>query len=256
MRTERSDSGWHTQWLSLAAGAALWEAAARLAPTPFLPPCSQVLVALATMVREGEILGNLAVSLGNLAAGFAGAVAIGLALGAAMGRFRTLAEVGEPYLMALLTAPSFIFVPVLFTMFGASRPTQIGSVFLHAVFVIATTTLAGLRQAPPSLEAMAAAFGATHRQVFWKIRWPSAQPFVWSGLRVGGLLAVKGMINGEMFIAFTGLGALVRTHGGRFEADRVFAVLLVVVAVALACALAIDVVERRRLGFMRRPGLR
>jgi len=246
MQADAYATGWQPRALSLAAGAALWEVAARLAPTSFLPPFSAVIAALVTMIQQGAILANLAVSLGNLALGFAGAVAVGLAAGIAMSRFRRLAMVGEPYLTAFLTAPSLVYVPVLFTIFGATRLTQIGSVFLHAVFVIATTTLAGLRERRPGLEAMAASFGATDRQIFWKVRWPSAQPPVMNGLRVGVLLAVKGMINGEMFIAFTGLGALVRIYGGRFEADKVLAIILVVVVVALLCALAVDALERRR----------
>jgi NitT/TauT family transport system permease protein len=56
---------------------------------------------------------------------------------------------------------------------------------------------------------------------------------------------VKGMIKGEMFIALTGLGALLRRYGSRFDAERVFAILLVVIGVALICSFAVQTVERR-----------
>ena len=54
------------------------------------------------------------------------------------------------------------------------------------------------------------------------------------------LFGVKGMINGEMFIALTGLGALVRLYGGRFEADKLLAVLVVIAGVALLCSWLVD----------------
>jgi NitT/TauT family transport system permease protein len=92
--------------------------------------------------------------------------------------------------------------------------------------------------------AMATAFGASERQIFWQIRWPEARPLVASGLRVGVLLAVKGMINGEMFVAFTGLGALVRTYGARFDAARLMALVSVLAVVALGSAALLDIVER------------
>jgi ABC-type nitrate/sulfonate/bicarbonate transport system permease component len=48
-----------------------------------------------------------------------------------------------------------------------------------------------------------------------------------------------------MFVAFTGLGALVRRYGARFEADKVLAIVIVVSVVALASAALVDLVERR-----------
>jgi NitT/TauT family transport system permease protein len=117
--------------------------------------------------------------------------------------------------------------------------------YLHALFAITATTVGALRLRNRSLVAMATAFGATERQVFWRVRWPEAQPLIVSGLRLGALLAVKGMINGEMFIAFTGLGALVRVYGSRFEPEGVLAVVIVVVAIAFAATALIDTAERR-----------
>jgi ABC-type nitrate/sulfonate/bicarbonate transport system permease component len=53
------------------------------------------------------------------------------------------------------------------------------------------------------------------------------------------------MIKGEMFIALVGLGALLRKYGSRFDSARVFAILLVVIGVALLCSAAVRVFERR-----------
>jgi len=246
METDRAAaSPWRVRWMSLVAGGLLWEAVARLLSTPFLPSCTATIAALGELVQSGVILGNLATSLVNLAIGFAWAACVGVAAGIAMTRIRHVDAVLEPYLHALLAAPGMIYVPLLFTFFGASRLTQIGSVFLHAVFLVAATTAGALRPKQQALTAMAAAFGATDRQIFWRVTWPAGRPLIVSGLRVGSLLAVKGMINGEMFIAFTGLGALIRTHGARFEPDKVLAIVMVVVAVALLVAAAIDAAERR-----------
>ena len=236
---------WRTRVLSLAAGLALWELIGRLGNTPLLPPFSSVARALLALIQSGQILGNLSISLVNLAIGVVVAAVLGLAAGIAMGRSRYVALVAQPYLDALLAAPSLAFVPVLYTLFGATRATQIGSVFLHAVFVIAATTLAGLRTPNAALLSMAASFGATDRQLFWKVRWPEARPFIMSGLRVGVLFGVKGMINGETFIALTGLGALVRLYGGRFEADKLLAILVVIAGVALMCSWLVDAAVRR-----------
>jgi len=240
---------WRPRAASLLGALVIWECAARLLASPVLPPASAVLAALIAMTASGEILGNLAISLGALTIGYAAAAVVGVGVGAAMGRFRPVEVILEPYLNALLASPALIYVPVLFTLFGATRLTQVGAVFLHTVFVITVTTQAGVRNTSPALVEMAAAFGATERQIFWKIRLPEAWPFVMTGLRIGVPLAVKGMVNGEMFIAFMGLGALVQTYGGRFEPDRVLAILVVLILVALAGTSLLDAVDRR----IRRP---
>ena len=53
------------------------------------------------------------------------------------------------------------------------------------------------------------------------------------------------MISGEMLIAVFGLGGLLTTYGSRFDAENVFAVLLIVVAIALACSFVVRAIEHR-----------
>ena len=238
---------WRVRVLSLLIGCVIWEAAARLVDSPFFPTCLETGAALVALIRSGAIAGSLSISLGNLLVGFVAAGIAGIGVGVAMSRCRAVELILEPYLHALLAAPGLVYVPILFTLFGTARITQIGSVFLHAVFVITVTTAGALRPKNRGLIAMATAFGATERQIFWRVRWPEALPLVASGLHVGALLAVKGMINGEMFIAFTGLGALVRVYGGRFQPEAVLAVVIVIVAVAFATTAVVDAVSRRTL---------
>jgi NitT/TauT family transport system permease protein len=240
-----STPGWRTRAGSLVAGCVVWELAARLIGSPFFPSFTATMSALAELLKSEVFLGNIAVSLTNLAVGFALACAVGVGMGIATARIRLVELIVEPYLHALLAAPGIIYVPLLFTLFGATRPTQIGSVFLHAVFVVVATTAGALKPENTTLMAMASSFGARQSQVFWKIRWPLAVPLVVSGLRVGALLAVKGMINGEMFIAYTGLGAMIRTYGARFEVAKLLAIVVVIAAVAVACSVGVDRLARR-----------
>ena len=81
---------------------------------------------------------------------------------------------------------------------------------------------------------MATAFGASRWEVFWRIQTPAALPIIFAGLRLGMGRAVKGMLNGEMYIAVLGLGALVEQYGAAFDASNVLALSAVVVAVGLA----------------------
>ena len=230
---------------SIVLTAVVWEMAARWTDSPVLPACSAVLAALVSLVKEGQVFGNLATSLSTLAAGYTIAVIGGVTVGAVMGMSRRAARVLDPYLNAGLASPMLIYVPILLTIGGTSRGTQVATVFLYSVFAITSYTLAGVRGVNPSIEDMARSFGATRVQVFRRVAWPAARPLMLTGLRVGVALGIKGMVNGEMLVASTGLGALIRLHGGRFEPDRVLALLLVIVTVALTATGTIRAFERR-----------
>ena len=111
--------------LSLVVGTLLWEAAARFVASPFFPAFSAVLAAAARLIASGDILPPLAASVLGLLAGFGLAAASGIAVGAAMGRSRAVEHLLDLYLYTLLAAPTLIYVPVLFTLFGISRETPI-----------------------------------------------------------------------------------------------------------------------------------
>jgi NitT/TauT family transport system permease protein len=86
---------------------------------------------------------------------------------------------------------------------------------------------------------------------------------IFAGLRLGMGRAVKGTINGEMFITAVGLGAVVISAGRRFDAAAVLAVLLVIIIVALVAVKAIQLIDARMTNWLpstaraaktRRPG--
>jgi NitT/TauT family transport system permease protein len=233
--------------VALAAAALAWEAAGRGFGFRFLPPLSSVVEASWQMLESGVLPGHLVSSFASLAFGYALAVAAGVPLGALMGRYRLVEHIFDPYLHAFLASPNLIYVPILFALFGVGGGTQVALVFLYSFFVVVANTMAGVKAGDAALEEMARVFGAGERQLLRTVVLPAALPLILAGLRLGMGRAVKGMINGEMFIALTGLGALIRTYGGRFEADKVLGVLLVIVAFALAAVGMVQWVERRAL---------
>jgi NitT/TauT family transport system permease protein len=230
--------------LALLMGACIWEAVGRLWQIPFLPPFSHVLSAAAGLIASGEVLGYLAASMVALISGYGLAVVAGVALGLLMGRYRKVEHVLDPYISAMLATPKILLVPVLFALFGVSRTVQVAVVFLSAFFVIVVNTMSGIRNVDASTVEMARSFGASERQLFTKVLLPGSLPLTMAGLRLGMGRGVKGMINAEMFIVVFGLGGLLRTYGSRFDAQKVFAILLIVVVVALACTYVVQSIER------------
>jgi NitT/TauT family transport system permease protein len=246
---------WGAPGLPVAVGLLLWEAASRGLGSRLLPSFSSVAAAVWQMARHGALLPALAASLGSLAAGLLAAIVLGVGAGLCMARSDIVEHAVEMYFDALMAAPTLVYVPVLFALFGVTRLTQVVVIFLYGFFVIAATTLTGIRAVDRRLVDMARAFGASERQIFWTVALPAAGPFALSGLRLGTMRAVKGMVVGEMIIALSGLGALLKTSGAQFDLTRVLAVLLVIVVVSLAANLFVAALARRVLGarFVRPP---
>jgi ABC-type nitrate/sulfonate/bicarbonate transport system permease component len=231
--------------MSLAAGAIGWEFAVRLLGSDRLPPFSAVLERLAVMSWRGEILAPLAASLGSLVVGFLAAAVLGVLSGALMARSATLEHLVDIYFDALMAAPTLIYVPVLFALFGITRASQVALVFAYAFFIVAATTHDGIRAVDRRLVEMARAFGASERQVFWSVSLPAAKPFMLTALRLGSARAVKGMIVGEMVIALSGLGAALKGYGARFDVGAVLAILLVILLVSAASTALVGTLAHR-----------
>jgi NitT/TauT family transport system permease protein len=235
----------NAQIVALAIGLVLWEIVARIAHFTFLPPFSAVLRSSFELIQRGVIFQNLLASLASLAIGYSAAAGLGVLLGALMGRYRKVEYFFDLYLSAFLASPTLIWVPVLFALFGVSRVSQGFLIFLYAFWLIVANTLTGIRTVDPALVEMSRSFMANERQLFWRVMLPGALPLIMAGLRVGMGRAIKGMVNGEMFIALIGLGALIKRYGSQFRVDYVLGILLVIVIVALILSNLIQWLDKR-----------
>jgi NitT/TauT family transport system permease protein len=92
---------------------------------------------------------------------------------------------------------------------------------------------------------MAKSYGAREHDIVFRVIAPASLPLVFAGIQLGVGRAVKGMVNGELFIALVGLGALSRRYGGRFDAPTVYAIVLVLLALALVLNLIVRLLDRR-----------
>jgi NitT/TauT family transport system permease protein len=231
--------------LSLVGGIVLWEALGWLLALPWLPPFSKVMVALTELIQSGEILANLVISLRSLAIGFTISLVLGFVVGIMMGLSRRVDQAIGIYVNALLFTPHLVFAPIFFALFQLSDWTRIAVIVKYTVFIIIINTATAIRTADPALVEMARSFGAAKRQIFSRILLPASVVVLFAGMRLGMGRAVKGMINGEMFIAFVGLGGVVQKYGSQFDASRVLAITLVILAVAVVMGGVVQTVDRR-----------
>lgn len=230
---------------SLLAGAMFWELGARIVDVSVFPTLSAVMVRMVELLGEPETISNLVTSLGNLGIGFAIALVLGLAVGIAMGVSETFDMAFDIYVKAMLTAPGLVFAPIFFSVLGLSRWTIIGVIVLYATFIIMLNTSAAIKEAPANLIEMGEAFCASRWFIVRKVIVPAAVPLIMAGVRLGAGRAVKGMINGEMFIAVVGLGGAVMAAGRNLDLATVLAIMTLIILIAFAVLGIVEWADRR-----------
>jgi len=245
---------WLDRWPMLTAllpVAIVWEIVGRLHLSSFIPSLTQVFGAWWTLVTKAHLLQQTVESCLALLAGYIIALLVGVCIGILTGRYSVLDAMLSPYLDTMMSAPMAAFVPMLVLVFGLGKGSIVASVALYAVFVIAVNVRAGVRSIDHALLEMAHSLGASEALVVRRILLPGALPLAMTGIRLGFSRAVKGLVIGEALISLVGLGGMLATYGGGFDADFVYALIITLVVIALLGVGLIRLVERRLITWRR-----
>jgi NitT/TauT family transport system permease protein len=230
---------------SLLIWAALWEIVGQAKITILLPPLSQILVRMTEIVPTWSFLSALAITGEAFLGGTLIAVLAGVPLGVLMGRSIIADRMLLPWVNLFLSAPLTALVPVIMILFGFGQTTIVLTVVLFAIWIIVLDARAGVRNISPSLVEMARCFGANRWQAFTKIYVFAALPEILTGIRLGFIRAIKGVIIGQLLVSIVGFGRLFELYSSRFLMEHMWALLLVLFFFAFVIAEALGHLERR-----------
>lgn len=158
--------------------------------------------------------------------GFALAFVLGVPIAVAIATWRTLSLMFYPILIALQSVPKVALAPILLVWLGTGIESKLAIAWLVAFFPIVVDTAAGLRATPRELLELAQQLRATKLQIFTKVQFPAALPFVMSGSKVAVTLAVIGAVIGEFIGSSEGLGNLLLTANSQVNTPLAFASLI------------------------------
>jgi NitT/TauT family transport system permease protein len=223
----------------------LWEVVGRLDLTFFVPPLSEVVSTLISVIGTPAFVKALSETAYAFFAGVFFAVVIGIPTGILMGKSRLLDELLLPWVNMFLSAPLTALVPVLMVLFGFGMKAIIITTTLFAIWIIILNSRAGVLQINRSLVEMARSFGASPLDAFFKIYFWAALPEILGGVRIGVIRAVKGVIIGQLLISIVGFGALFELYANNFLMAHFWAVLVVLFALAFTISECLSYLERR-----------
>ncbi len=234
-------------FISVVTGLLLWELLSRVvvANPLFLAAPSQIFSAILSLAESGELGRHIGISALEFAIGYVIASFIGIGLGFAMASSETAKQVSQPWISGLYATPTIALAPLFILWFGIGISSKVLVVILLVLFPVTINTEAGLRTTSARLIEMLRSFGATPRQIFFKVSLPSATPFILAGLKLGigrGLIAV---VVAELFGSRAGLGRLISQSADAFNMPELFAGVVVLAAAGIAMTAGFGWLERK-----------
>jgi ABC-type nitrate/sulfonate/bicarbonate transport system permease component len=221
-----------------------WEAYVRLAGVNPLVLPGPVRVVQALWEFRADAVRHTIPTLVETVLGFVLAVAMAILAAAAMDRAPAVRRAVEPLLVTSQTVPIVALAPLFLLWFGFGLAPKVLVVVLVTFFPIVVALMDGLRSAPPEAALLMRSYGATEGQAFRRLRWPSALPNLFTGLRISVVYAVIGAVFGEYVGAREGLGIWMQVSANAFRTDLVFAAIVVTSVLSLALYAGTGILER------------
>jgi NitT/TauT family transport system permease protein len=233
--------------LSVIGGLVLWELASRLivANPLFLAAPSQILVAIYNLSLSGEMGRHIAISAAEFAIGYLIASVVGIGIGFGMANSARFKQAMQPWISGLYATPTIALAPLFILWLGIGIWSKVLVVIFLVLFPVTINTEAGLRTTSERLIEMLKSFGATPRQIFFKVSLPSALPFILAGLKLGIGRGLIGVVVAELFGSRAGLGRLISQSADAFNMPELFAGVVVLAVAGIAMTAGFGWVERK-----------
>ncbi len=237
-------------WLGLAALVlflAAWELlpALGLVRPVFSSSPTRIVRAAAGLIESGALWQHIAVSGGEFLLGFGLSALVGIAAGLAMGWYRRVDAVLDPFLQLFNATPRLALAPLMIIWLGIGLVSKVAIVFLGGIVAIVLNTRSGLRDVPAPLLQCARVFGASDRQIFLTVALPTALPWIIAGLRLAVGRALIGVVIAELLSATAGLGYLITVSTNSLQTDRVFVAVAILAGTGLALSRLLGALEAR-----------
>lgn len=249
---EKDPERWKWRAISLAVVVVflgIWELLPRLGlvSTIILPPVTDVWAGLVELVQQDTFPGHLRITVVEMLVGFILGTVVGLAIGIALGVWESVKKSVYPLVVSFQSLPKIVLAPLLITWFGYGIESKIAMAVVIAFFPVLINTMVGLESVPDEARQLMRSLRASRSQIFRKLSFPHAAPFIMAGVKTGLTFAVIGAIVGEFVGSSEGLGYLLHAYGFQLRIDKVFAVIVVLSAIGAILYFAIDWLERRMI---------
>ncbi|EJR35461.1 hypothetical protein III_04620 [Bacillus mycoides] len=224
---------------------ALWEVGARIVDEMYILPSPSAIVMKIWALKDILFTVHLPATLYVVLIGVVISIVLGVGLAMLMNASTWMERAFYPLLVASQTIPITALAPLFVLWFGYTIWSKVVVTVLITFFPIAVNTYDGLRSTKKEWEELLVTYGATKKDVFLKLKLPSALPYFFSALKIAVPLSVIGAAIGEWLGAQAGLGYFSKRMMTQLDGAGVFAPIVLLSLLAIFFVILISVLEKK-----------
>ena len=231
---------------------------------PVLPAPHQVIVELwdttvnKAVTSKRSLVYHAWITLSATLAGFAMGGLLGILLAVGIVHNRAMDRSLMPWVIASQTIPILAIAPMIIVVLNAIgisglMPKALISTYL-SFFPVVVGMVKGLRSPEQIQLDLMHTYNASPSQIFWKLRWPSSMPYLFTSLKVAIAISLVGAIVGELPTgAVAGLGARLLAGSYYGQTVQIWSALFMAAGCA---ALLVAIVGLAHSAVLRRMGVK
>lgn len=197
-------------------------------PVGILPTIPMVGDAFAEMLKSGELLTDLLISLVRVLKGFLLSAVLGIVLGSLIGMFPGVRELFVPMITIIRQIPIIAWIPLIIMWAGIEETSKVIIIVLAAFFPIMVNTESGIEQTPSGLIEVAKLYKLSPWETFVKVYLPHALPHILVGLKLGLGVSWMAVVASELIASTTGIGYKLNYARSMMQANKVLVCMIII----------------------------
>jgi NitT/TauT family transport system permease protein len=195
----------------------------------------EVLAAFPKLHFEQELVRSALRSFQRVSIGFSIAAILALPLGVYMASYPGVAAFFRPLALIGAYVPIVVFIPLTLAWFGLNESQKIAFLAIGRFVALLPLVIRAIDDVPRAYLDVAVTKGASQWQLVWNVLFPVSMAQIWENLRAVYGVGWGWIILAEVVNAQTGLGYLISISERRGHTNAIFAVIIVIVLIAIAC---------------------
>jgi NitT/TauT family transport system permease protein len=152
----------------------------------------------------------------------------------AVGWYRAARRIVDPLINFFRSLPPIALIPLVIVYFAIGELAKVVMLFYAAFFSGVIVMYEGIIQSNPLFIRVARSFGASDREIFWRVVVPLSVPHVLTALRVALGVCWATLVASELIAAQRGIGAVIENASNYFQLDTIYMGIICIGLIALA----------------------
>ncbi len=188
-------------WLLAGAGGLINQA--------ILPTLDRIVNVAISLIKSGDLWGDIAVSIGRVLRGFLIGAVLGVVIGVLMGLSKIFYSILQTLVGIFRPIPMIAWIPLFILWIGIGEEFKVSLIALGSFWSVLINTIHGIHTVDPKLLEVAEALEKDKKTVVFQIVLPAALPSILTGIRLGMGAAWSCVVAAEMIAASSGVGYMI-----------------------------------------------